>query len=217
MLCNIENTIELCLKEAIAEDAERRKAHRKPFFRPATIIGSEEVPGELPAFCRDISRTGIGLMHEAPLTVGSQFCLRIPLLGKNLELECTAKWCSPMGEHGYSSGSDFCCVSKPQSFLLLSAVLGQELNRRANRRYPFFRPVTVDDAESNDRACFCRDISRSGIGLIHRNPIALGCAVVSLPSSAGAGIIATADIRRCVPIGQGWYSSGGPFPLEVIR
>ena len=216
MLCETEQIVELCLHEAMAEEAERRRLHRKPFFRRAEI----DLPGDqeprTAAFCRDISRKGIGLLHEAPLENGSRFTLSMPLIGRNLEVQCKTKWCARLGERWYCSGNAYRCATTPQSLFLLSAVLGDELNRRLHRRYPFFRPVTLEDVQGTRFDAFCRDVSRGGIGFIHRDPIVLGRMVVSIPSSTGEDIVAGADIRRCVAIGQGWYSSGGRFPVAVF-
>ncbi len=213
MIDRTQQIIDECFQEAIADDAERRRQHRKPFLRLSSITIPGESPTVVPAFCRDISRTGIGLMHETALEMGRQFKLSIPLIGRCLEVQCQTKWCSCVGENRYFSGNAYRCTSTPQSFFLLSAVLSEELNRRLQQRFPFFRPATLDSVEGNQQKAFCRDISRSGIGLIHREPVIPGLMVVSISSSSGEDIVGTADIRHCEPMGEGWYTSGGKFPI----
>ncbi len=215
MICETEQIVELCLQEAMAEEQERRRLHRKPFLRQAEIVVAASSSISYPAFCRDISRSGIGLLHEQPLEIGGEFALKIPLLGYHLELHCTTQWCSCLGECRYFSGSGFRCASTPQSLFLLSAVMGEKLNRRVHRRFPLFRPAELEDANGKKTAGFSRDVSRSGLGFVHRDPVAPGHTVVSLESSAGATIVSTVNIDRCVGIGHGWYSSAGRFSEEL--
>ena len=168
MICQTEQIVELYLQEAMADERERRKLHRKPFLRPAQITMAGETATEYPAFCRDISRSGIGLLHEQPLEIGGQFTLTIPLLGRFLELYCCTEWCSCLSEHRYYSGNRYRCATTPQSLFLLSAVVGEKLNRRLHQRYPLFRPVVLEDVDGKKTAAFSRDVSHSGIGFIHR-------------------------------------------------
>ena len=151
-----------------------------------------------------------------PMEKGYEFTLAIPLIGRLLELQCEVNWCRQVSDDQYFSGSSYQCVSTPQSLILLSAALSEELNRRLHRRYPFVRPVTIDSPDGSSQSTLCRDISRLGIGLIHREPITPGRATLSITSSTGTDIVGTADLRRCNSIGQGWYASGGRFPVEEL-
>ncbi len=214
MICETEPTIGRFLQEAMVDEQERRQLHRKPFLRQAEIILPGEPATSAPAFCRDISRSGIGLLHERPLDVGDEFELTIPLLGKQLELHCTLEWCSCLGETQYLSGSRYRCATKPQSLFLVSAVVGEKLNRRLHRRFPLFRPVVLNSADGQQTAAFSRDVSQNGIGLVHRYPITAGHTVITMQSSFGTEIVAETYIERCVVIGQGWYSSGGCFSSD---
>ena len=216
MLCTNEKAIELCLQEAMAEETERRRARRKPFFRRATISVPGKPTNPSVVFCRDISPADIGLLHEIPLETGGQFTLSISLMGQSLDIQCETKWCSRIGERQYFSGSTYRCASTPQSWLMLSAILGEELHRRYHKRFPFWRAVTVNDIDGKSFAAYSRDISRAGIGLLHRDRITPSRIVLSIPASSGEQIVATADIRRCLPLGQGWYSSGGLFTTAQL-
>ena len=207
---------ELCLEEALADETERRRLHRKPFLREATITMPGELISTAPAFCRDISRDGIGLLHRMPMEEGFEFTLAIPLIGRQLEVQCQVNWCRQVGDDQHFSGNSYHCASTPQTLFLLSAALSDELNRRIHRRYPFIRPVTLENPDGSSQSTFCRDISRLGIGLIHREPIEPGRVTLSITSSTDADIVGTADLRRCKSIGQGWYASGGRFPVEEL-
>ena len=161
-------------------------------------------------FCRDISPADIGLLHEIPLETGGQFTLSISLMGRSLDIQCETKWCAGLVNASISAAAPT-AVSTPQSWLMLSAILGEELHRRYHQRFPFWRAVTVNDIDGKSFAAYSRDISHAGIGLLHRDRITPSRIVLSIPASSGEQIVATADIRRCLPLGQGWYSSGGLF------
>ncbi len=217
MHCETEKISDICLQEAIAEEAERRRLSRKPFLRRATITFADEPTTTVPAFCRDISSAGIGLLHQIPLEPGRTFTLTIPLIRRELEIRCESNWCREVVEGQYFSGSAHHCVTTPQNLILLSVALSEKLNRRLHRRYPFVRPVTIDSPDGSSQQAFSRDVSQLGIGLIHREPIESGHFALSVHSATQGTVVATADIRRCTPIGEGWYSCGGRFPLEEIE
>jgi hypothetical protein len=213
MICKTPSVIECCLQEAQAEESERRRLRRKPFLRQATIMMAGD---SVPAFCRDISRDGIGLLHSVALEADTAFQLAVPVIGSVLQLECQVNWCRPVSASHYFSGSVYHCGTTPQTLVWLSAVLSDELNRRLFRRYPFVRQVELAPEDGEAQSAFSRDISRGGIGLIHRQPLPPGPVAVTIPSKAHGELVGTADIQRCRSIGEGWFASGGPFPLEEI-
>ncbi len=211
MICETEQIVDLCLNEAMADEDERRRQHRKPFLRPAEISLASDSAERQPAFCRDISRTGIGLLHEQALPADAEFVVYIPILGRELELHCRNEWCACLRNGRYYSGNAYRCATTPQSIFLLSAVVSEKLNRRVHRRYPLFRSVVLEDLHGKRTEAFCRDVSRQGIGFVHRESIVPGTVVVTMESSMGSEVMATAELERCVAIGQGWFASGGPF------
>jgi len=86
--------------------------------------------------------------------------------------------------------------------------------RRAELRHPFFRPVQVIVEEGGGQrnySCFSRDISFSGIGLLHNMPVRCGEAILTFPREAGGQFRVQATIRWCRPCGEGWYLSGAQF------
>lgn len=215
-ICENQQAIELCLQEALADETERKQLRRKPYFRSAalTLTGGSTEP--VTAFCRDISDVDIGLLHVSPLEPGCEFQLHLPLLSTTLELQCRTEWCSPIGPSEYISGNTYSCGSTPQAWLLLSAVLSQQLHRRFFRRVPFWRSVTITDLYGTDIAAFSRDISQDGIGLLHRDPITSTRAILSIAARSGQIVVATLDVRWCAPQGLGWYISGGNFATEEL-
>jgi len=202
---------EMCLNEAIAEQTERRRLHRKPFLRKATISAWQDEMIAQPAFCRDISRDGIGLLHEVPLEPGMEFCVTIPLVGAELEIECEANWCQQVGKNQYFSGNAYQAALTPQSLLLISAALSQELNRRLQRRYTFVRPAVFEGSSGHEDTVFSRDISQVGIGFVHRHELPLGPSQVVIQLSSDASATLQVDVRRCTPLSNNWYASGARF------
>jgi hypothetical protein len=94
---------------------------------------------------------------------------------------------------------------------LYAAIEENKAARRHDRRFPFFRSVTISMANdsSTGRPAFIRDISRSGIGLFHSMPLGTGPVMVTIPSLAGHPLNIQAELRWCRPVDEGWYISGG--------
>ena len=92
-----------------------------------------------------------------------------------------------------------------------------EWDRRALRRVPYFCPVTVGLPETNTIcfSAFAREVSATGIGLVHLMPLAHGEVVITLPLPSGHIVAMRAEILWCKDFGDGWYSSGGRF-LDVF-
>ena len=198
--------------EAIAATvADRRLRRRHPFFRAATIVDDRDAARELPAFCRDISRGGVGLLHSQPIDVGRTLTVKLPIMGRQFELRVELTWCTPFRGDWCCSGGSYCGVSVPTSVALLSAVIKDELQRRKQERYPFFRPVTICKGPQGYEAAFARDISRRGIGLVHSQPIPLGRVLLTVPTLTGECRSIASDIKWCRPVGQDWFLSGAQF------
>ena len=101
---------------------------------------------------------------------------------------------------------------------LLSAAREEEsLERRGEPRSPFFRPVSVllDGPQRRQHSAFAREISRSGIGLLHSMPLETADLTLAILGPIGEVCRFRAQIVWCRPCGEGWYLSGARF-LEVI-
>jgi len=88
----------------------------------------------------------------------------------------------------------------------------EQAERRCKVRYPFFRAVTlIADADGHNLSAFTRDISRSGIGLLHNMRLPMGPATLAIPSEQCGLMRVRIDIVWCRPCGEGWYVSGAEF------
>jgi hypothetical protein len=97
--------------------------------------------------------------------------------------------------------------------LLGEARKEDKLDRRAEARHPYFRPVSITPADQprQSLSAFSREISRSGIGLLHNMPLKPGSATVTVHCSSGQGLRAKVEVIWCRPCGEGWYLSGCRF------
>jgi hypothetical protein len=101
--------------------------------------------------------------------------------------------------------------------LLLNEARESADERRAEKREPFFHPVTliVGQDQRQRFSCFSRDISATGIGLLHCMAVEPGEVVLKIPSMSCGDIRIRSEIVWCQPCGEGWYLSGARF-VEVI-
>jgi hypothetical protein len=91
------------------------------------------------------------------------------------------------------------------SELLLLAQTEFHNDRRSDKRYPFFRPVSVQ-VDGHNFSAFTREICAIGIGLLHNTELPLKEVGVRI---AGRPQQLRLQIERCEAIGEGWYISGG--------
>lgn len=90
------------------------------------------------------------------------------------------------------------------------------IERRAEPREPFHRPVTVTFADGRERAAFTRNISRNGVGLVHREPMPTGLAQIDIRLRTAGNVQVTAEILWCGRH-EGYYVSGARFLEEFVR
>ncbi|HEX3727237.1 MAG TPA: PilZ domain-containing protein [Pirellulales bacterium] len=95
--------------------------------------------------------------------------------------------------------------------LLVEAKTDLMGDRRADVRLAFFRPVTIqlDDGERVD--AFSRELSASGIGLVHNISLPPGPLELVISAEQGYSVRVRTDILWCQECGQGWFISGGQF------
>jgi hypothetical protein len=95
--------------------------------------------------------------------------------------------------------------------LMAEARADDQLDRRGAARYPFFRPVRLE--QENDNGCDCvaftRELSLASIGLLHNIPLSQGNVTVAIARSQGEPLRLSTEIVWCRPCGEGWYLSGG--------
>ena len=109
----ISHTVKRLLDEAKLERGEQRAHTRQPFFGPVTIVVQENgQQRNFSCFSRDISPSGMGLLHNMPLKLG-RVTLVIPRESAGIHLQSEIMWCQPCGEGWYLSGASFLAVSPP--------------------------------------------------------------------------------------------------------
>ena len=84
-------------------------------------------------------------------------------------------------------------------------------DRRDQVRYPFFRPVSIELADGHQYSAFTREISETGIGLIHNIDLNDREVEISIPGEGGYSIRVRTRIVWCQACGEGWFISGGQF------
>jgi hypothetical protein len=96
-------------------------------------------------------------------------------------------------------------------------VAGTQCDRRSEQRFPYFAPVTIstDDAPLVKLSAFAKDISMSGVGLVHVMQLAKGPVDLTMPLPSGRLVTVRTDICWCRDFGSGWYISGGRF-IEAV-
>jgi hypothetical protein len=94
--------------------------------------------------------------------------------------------------------------------LILEAHQDNLRDRRQAIRYPFFRRVSVR-LPGISTVAFSREISTTGIGLLHDMELPPGEIELAIPSRRGFSIRVRTRILWCQPCGEGWFISGGQF------
>jgi hypothetical protein len=99
----------------------------------------------------------------------------------------------------------------------LGGILEDSCERRTEPRTPYFGPVTVGHAQSPQisLSAFVRDVSASGIGLVHLMPLKRGEVLIDLPLLFGTSVRLRTEIVWCRDYENGWYASGGRF-MDVV-
>jgi hypothetical protein len=85
--------------------------------------------------------------------------------------------------------------------------------RRAEPRHPFFATVALTTVENSSKSLslFSREISSSGIGLLHSMSFDKDVIGKLTIESNGRRVAQLAQMVWCRPAGEGWYLSGWRF------
>jgi DNA-binding response OmpR family regulator len=84
--------------------------------------------------------------------------------------------------------------------------------RRNGKRHGFFSCATIcTDSGATNLSCFVRDISPTGIGLLHSFSLEPGMVVIEVRNEANVRARFRTEITWCRRLGMGWYTSGGRF------
>ncbi len=99
-----------------------------------------------------------------------------------------------------------------QALQLLEDAMEDGNERRAFGREPYVHPAMLElENDENHHSAFIRDVSVSGIGLIHFVPIEPQRISILTRRRNDEVINVLVDITWCVPSGEGCYMSGGTF------
>ena len=95
----------------------------------------------------------------------------------------------------------------------------ENIQRRHVGRTPYFRPVVLHlGLDFVDRqTAFTRDISSTGVGLLHCTHIEPQEVILSTQLESDELFQLVVDVSWCMPCGEGWYISGGAFQRLANR
>ncbi|MGC3970168.1 MAG: PilZ domain-containing protein [Pirellulales bacterium] len=94
---------------------ERRVEPRFAFAAPVRLRPRDASRRIVRGYARELSRSGIGLLCESPLTIGELYCLTIDHIGGPLLLEAEIMWCREAGDGWYLAGCRFINETGPGS------------------------------------------------------------------------------------------------------
>ena len=92
---------------------------------------------------------------------------------------------------------------------------GRVHERRDGGREPMFQPVLIFDEDGEELAGFTRDISVTGVGLLHSWPVKPGVVTLRLQLPDSPVVSLRVKIEWCLPCGDGFYVSGGRFVCNL--
>ncbi|HUS38175.1 MAG TPA: PilZ domain-containing protein [Pirellulales bacterium] len=93
------------IMDEIEPAVERRAAVRKPFLCATTIGVGDGGLLRKPAYIRDISEKGIGLVHTTPVNLG-EITVDLPLGDQTVQMRVHIRWGGRTGDW-YRSGGEF--------------------------------------------------------------------------------------------------------------
>ena len=88
-------------------DNDRRVDQRFAFFTTVTMRPRSGRGKVISAFSREISVSGIGLLHATPLVSGEDYEVDIRIEEVHCKRTCRAVWCRPVGDGWFLSGCRF--------------------------------------------------------------------------------------------------------------
>ena len=92
------------LSAAAIRDRDSREDVRYPLVRPVVIHAGDRT---VKALTREISRSGIGLTHKAPLERGECHLTAALQSGHVARIPISVRWCQKLDDEWYISGAKF--------------------------------------------------------------------------------------------------------------
>lgn len=92
-----------------SQGTEQRCAERLPTSALAVLVPIGEADSVLRVRVVDLSPQGIGILNRKPLSVGSEFLVRIPQEGEErpIFVRCSVRSCTAAGDGLFRIGSEF--------------------------------------------------------------------------------------------------------------
>jgi len=108
--------------------------------------------------------------------------------------------------------------SKLRVRMALRELLTDKREQRRERRIPYLASVSISPVGSPGEkfSAFVRDLSPSGIGLVHLKPLPTVEVVMTLGLTRGRTAAMVTQIVWCNEFEGGWFASGGRF-LDVLE
>jgi len=215
-LFTTHDVIDELLAQAAGQSQEQRGRRRFPYFRPLRIDDAGAATAL--AFSRDVSLGGMGILHREPLE-STSLSLTVPTSAKGtIPVRLQIAWSELCHDGWYASGGTYSGSSTMQIAKLLVASASDEVKRRVHEAFPFFRPVSLlcEDGRILEGSVFSRDISATGIGLFHRQPLPTRRVVLGFETTAGDLVELGANIKWCRPVHDQWFVSHGEFTRPAL-
>jgi len=216
-----EQAIQRWVEEAAgARSNSRRRFARLPFFHRATVTIDGLQTIEISAFTKDISRTGIGLIHDVNLDSQEVTVAIRTIGGRVVDFQAQTVWSKPIGAGWYLSGMRFVGLSATQNLTLLVQAFASDLREFWNQRHPFFYPATLQPCGQHSKAIsvFSRDIALNGIGLIHHVNVDTEYAHLRIESNTSNELDIAIRLVWSKPCGSGIFISGWQFRrLDILE
>jgi len=97
--------------------------------------------------------------------------------------------------------------------IISAAREGDLAERRIDRRFPYFAPVTLRPAAAIDhpQTAYARELSQGGIGLLHFVPFEIGQVFQIAVQDEDFNWQKRCEVSWCKPAGDGWFLSGCRF------
>ena len=101
--------------------------------------------------------------------------------------------------------------------MALRDLLIDKREQRRERRSPYIAAVAVYLGNENGEkvSAFVRDLSPSGIGLVHLTPMPVGRVVLKLQLTRNRIVPMQTEIMWSQEFADGWFASGGQF-VDVL-
>jgi hypothetical protein len=90
-----------------ARDSDRRGAPRYALFATVTLRPVTSPTTVVSAFSREISTTGVGLLHAAPIVKGDRYEIDIEVDAVRIRKTACVTWCRLVDHGWYLSGCRF--------------------------------------------------------------------------------------------------------------